>query len=511
MLCAALLGALMLGVASLDAAADDAFRELEVPKPAMVTPPADARPNPPSPEAPKPKRRHHRKRALGIPPARPSRPSQVGDPSSPPANAEEASAEAQPQAETEAEAAPAGVSDAPKKVQFTFHGFVMARATVAREETDAAFYGIVPSLGGPRAYVEVDLQPTLKVLDRRLRVAADITGYIGTLEPKYLLLFNELFIDSKVAGPLYVLAGRKRVVWGSGLAANPTDLVNPVKNPLDFEQQRAGAFLFPMVEIVTKPLTFSAFVNPRTEYNQYSLPTAMDFTKPLVAARFYFLLLGTDVNLMYFYDHKVQRHYGGLSLSRYFGDKFEAHIETLVGQGPSGYPPVPIIPSCSALAPASDKVVGSLVAGGRVDLADQTFVSLEYLFNGNGFNKDAYDTYRNAAGCTRAALFTTPRPELQQAGHPIDPLFALMRQHYLAVSFVRPHVTSEKLEKLSISGTLLWSVEDLSLLLQARIAYKLYEAVTLGVMGSVFTGPSHGEFASAPTRAAGSIDLRAAF
>ena len=460
------------------------------------------------PEPAKPKRRRRRGRANDVPPARASRPTSADDP--PPTVPVNAEQETAPDAAPEA-APEVGQSDAPKKVKFTFHGFALARAIVAYEDTGAAFFGIIPSIDGPRAYVEVDLQPTLTVMDRRLRIALDLTLYVSSITPKYLLLFNEMFIESKVAGSLYVMAGRKRIVWGSGLAVNPTDLINPVKNPLDFEQQRAGAFIFPLVELVAKKLTFSALVNPRMEFNQYALPTTMDFTRPLIAARFYFMVRGADVNLMYFYDHRVRHHYAGLSLSRYFGDKFEAHLETLVGQGPSTFPPVPIVPSCSALSPASDKVVGSLVAGGRVDLADQTFVSLEYFYNGNGFSKDAYNTYRDAAGCTRTALLSTPQPELQQAGHPIDPLFALLRQHYLAVSFVRPHVTAEKLENLSVSATLLWSMEDFSLLLQARVAYKIYEAVTLGLMGSVLTGPSEGEFASTPTRASGALDLRASF
>jgi hypothetical protein len=453
-----------------------------------------------------PKRRK-KLRAPGVPPARPSIPTAETVPQG--EAQDPAIEEIAPAASVEE--APAAPAPPARKVRFSFHGYVLSRATAALLDDDAAFAGIYPTQSSPRAYVEVDLQPSLSVLGSRLHLYSDLTLYIASAEPKYLFLPNELYVESRVVGPLYLLAGRRRVVWGSGLAANPTDLINPVKNPLDVEQQRAGAFLFPLVEVVTKWITLSALVAPSSTFNRYGLPTGLDFTQPLVAARLYFLVKGTDVNLMYFYDHARRRHQGGLSLARYFVDKVEVHAEALAHQGASDLPPVPIVPACGEIAPAFGKASGSVIAGGRLDLADQTFLSAEYYFRGDGFDHTGYDQYRTASPCTRAALAALPSEPGPQPGHPIDPVFFLLRQHYLALTFVRPHLTAERLEKIALSASAIWSLEDLSLVLQARVAYKIFDQGTLGLLGATWVGPRMSEFWSTPTRAVAQVDLKMTF
>src|SRR3712207_1800794 len=50
---------------------------------------------------------------------------------------------------------------------------------------------------------------------------------------------SELFASWEAAPHLNLTLGKKRVVWGSGMAVNPTDLLNPPKDPTDPAGQRA--------------------------------------------------------------------------------------------------------------------------------------------------------------------------------------------------------------------------------------------------------------------------------
>ncbi|HZI03492.1 MAG TPA: hypothetical protein VEZ71_05690, partial [Archangium sp.] len=48
-----------------------------------------------------------------------------------------------------------------------------------------------------------------------------------------LVSLNELYLSHEVVPQLHLLAGKKRLIWGAGMAFNPTDLINPPKDPTD--------------------------------------------------------------------------------------------------------------------------------------------------------------------------------------------------------------------------------------------------------------------------------------
>src|SRR5262245_35537764 len=65
---------------------------------------------------------------------------------------------------------------------------------------------------------------------------------VPSLRP--LIVPAELYVSYGPRPWLSLLAGRKRIIWGGAFAFNPTDLINPPKDPTDPSFQRAGAWLF---------------------------------------------------------------------------------------------------------------------------------------------------------------------------------------------------------------------------------------------------------------------------
>ncbi len=73
---------------------------------------------------------------------------------------------------------------------------------------------------------------------------------------------NEVYLLHEFFPELNVLVGKKRIIWGSGQAYNPTDLLNPRKDPTDPTFQRAGAWLA-QVEVPLPTITFTALFAPQ--------------------------------------------------------------------------------------------------------------------------------------------------------------------------------------------------------------------------------------------------------
>ncbi|HMY58304.1 MAG TPA: hypothetical protein PK472_08620, partial [Pseudomonadota bacterium] len=170
---------------------------------------------------------------------------------------------------------------------------------------------------------------------------------VSTLRP--FIVPSELYVSVAPKNWLNLLVGKKRIIWGSGFAFNPTDLINPPKDPTDPNFQRAGQWVA-RIELPFEKFTISTLFAPQVLYQQNGLPFAMmkypdyqlsDGTKPaddayhyLLAARLYLLLFNTDINLFYFFSNKYNdsfentSRFGG-SFSRYFFTDYELHFEAL--------------------------------------------------------------------------------------------------------------------------------------------------------------------------------------
>ena len=320
---------------------------------------------------------------------------------------------------------------------------------------------------------------------------------------------SELYLSLSPQPWLNVLVGKKRITWGSGFAFNPTDLVNPPKDPTDPNYQRAGNWLM-RVELPFEKFTVSALFAPQALYTQSGIPYAFmrypDYapaTGPdtrdgishyLVAGRLYALVASADVNLIYYFSNAYQDDFRnksrlGLSVSRYFFTDYELHAEGLLTRGSARTFPVG---GCAAdpaacaggAALATSKVGGNafyprVIAGPRRQFADESLLSVEYYYQGDGY------TDREFADAVSIQAYAKNQPSTTSVGtgnalpqrYAFDPL----RRHYLIVSYSKPRIADD----WTIGGVLIAGLRDLSGIFSPSVAWNAREWLNLGLYAFV--------------------------
>ena len=220
------------------------------------------------------------------------------------------------------------------------------------------------------------------------------TQDIGQDNPEYRLALNELYANGDLKDGAQYTAGKKRILWGTGFAANPTDLLNPAKNPLDPTYERRGAWLI-QAESIQEQSAVAVFMAPGVVEDKHTLPKEVGIYKDengkrsahyLLGWRYYMLLGGADINLMLFTSEKYQDEMSralkiGWSWSQIataISKQLETHAEFLVQRGS-------VRPTSSGISrlESKDLFVKALV-GFRYDLENESAVLVEYLHQADG-------------------------------------------------------------------------------------------------------------------------------
>ncbi len=412
--------------------------------------------------------------------------------------------------------------------------------------------------------------PTLSLLTEgnvqlRLRLAAwadlvaDVSLFVnmesgatgplaGALAFGNLAVPSELYASLAVAPNLGALVGRKRVVWGSGFAWNPSDLLNPPKDPTDPTFQRAGAWMV-RLEAPFERFTATALWAPKVTAIQAGLPRRFLYepggseAEQIFAARVYVLVADADVNLMWFWSNRYaddlphsQRLAG--SFSRYFGE-WELHAEAIAQRGrdtlvvDAGCLPVPGGPIDPLLACAAagrspvtrpfegaDAIYAQVVAGTRTTFWDESLLSVEYDYNGTGLTPAQWSDEQR---------FLAVLPELESLGPTLPPdvaarlpdpvallggagpgqpprfVFRQQRRHYLLAVFQKPRIADD----FTASATAIWGLEDLSGLVAPGLSWSAREWLLLSLFAYVPFGGRDTEYGSLPFRFRAILEARA--
>lgn len=451
---------------------------------------------------------------------------------------------------TPAPVAPAiGTPEAPPSAlaeAFAHHvetnGYLSARGGFSR----ARATGLIPTNDLPQltGLVELNGQVKVKYLERsfvygdlsliaqagtmfRGRNDADGTEVeiadhdVASLRPAVSL--NELYVLHEFLPELNLMVGKKRLVWGSGQAYNPTDLLNIRKDPTDPTFQRAGAWLA-RIEVPLEKFAFTAVFAPQTVIQQNGLPQQFltwptwsktardpkdDQVHYLLALRAYALIADADVNLMLYFSNlyndsfKDKVRFGG-SFSRYFFTDYELHTEFLIGTGSgrdyvthdcvttamaalgcaTGMPPTAFI-SKSRLDDSN--LYGKVLFGTRRQFDDESLLSIEYLYQGDGLNRVQYQDQVNALDLIQQAkMLGVPANQIPSLGTtsstdgiPQRFTFDPVARHYLFVTYNKPRIFDDFTAQLVMIANL----QDLSTLWSPSISWSTTEWLTLSVIG----------------------------
>lgn len=184
---------------------------------------------------------------------------------------------------------------------------------------------------------------------------------------------------------LSLRAGKQRVAWGSGFAWNPTNRLEPPKNPLNtaLEQEGAWAARADWVPASWASVTLVAASTDADTDTATDTPRepVVEVRRRTGAVRARFLVRDTDLALVYA-GGKNQRTLVGLDLGRSFGN-ISGHAEATAYRG-------------AELRPARDQehftrlVLGALWTGGEWS------ATLEYFWNEEGYDDAARAGYLEA-------------------------------------------------------------------------------------------------------------------
>ncbi len=377
----------------------------------------------------------------------------------------------------------------------TTTGFLDSRTTSAMTQRD----------GAPGLTELVEGNVTLKVdAHERFKVFTDLSLFwqqafyvhggdrdLPAARPQVVVA--EAYVDAPLQDHFRLLVGKKRIVWGAGLAFNPTDIVNPPKDPTDPTFQRAGAWLA-QAEWGYEKVAVSVVVAGAVTRQYAGLPTALIFHPAqeayevtrgwvpdtrddeahlAVMARLYLLLADTDVNLIYGYtnlynDAFRKKSKVGFSLSRVLGN-LEVHAEGLLYTGAARLEAnadcveAPMacaaqgVPVVSRPAVDAEWMNARVIVGGRYQFEDSSFLAAEYYFNGEGHDAARYgDLARLAVSQPMVA-----QQLLQGATDPGTPqkfAFEPLRRHYAVVQYQKPQVFDD----FTLGLSALIGLEDLS-------------------------------------------------
>jgi hypothetical protein len=212
--------------------------------------------------------------------------------------------------------------------------------------------------------------------------------------PAYRLLLNEIYANGEPVSGLQYTLGKKRILWGTGFAANPTDLLNPAKNPLDPTYERRGAWLFQLENIQEKQ-TFAGFFAPEVLEDKNSLPQDIGVLSEgdgrrrvhfLTGVRWYQLVSDADLNLMVFYSERFREQISGAlsagaswsQIATSISKQLETHAEALVRQGSNRGS------STGESRLESNKLFVRVLFGGRYDFENESSFVFEWLHQSDG-------------------------------------------------------------------------------------------------------------------------------
>jgi hypothetical protein len=296
--------------------------------------------------------------------------------------------------------------------------------------------------------------------------------------------------------------GKQRIAWGSGLAWNPTNRLEPPKNALNTTLEQEGALAARVDWAPARWLSVVA-VGATTDAVPRDLPVAgASETRSTAALRTRFLVKDTDLALVVS-GGKNQRTLVGLDLGRDLAGIATLHAEAAVYQG------------AEMLPPRDEETLLRVVAGALRASGENAF-ALEYFYNGEGYSDAGAAAWlaaldRSWAAATNPALSPAQRDQALTAygaAASIPYAWGLgLRRNYLHASWTRGGATSAWTGAVRV----VVGLDDGGWALTPGVGYAPRGNVTLNLDTVLLLGPRDAEYRIAPVKAALQARLKVLF
>ena len=331
---------------------------------------------------------------------------------------------------------------------------------------------------------------TLGLVDFTALNTAVLSSQTGAMLQAPTLTINELYTDLNYGDLLYFRLGKQRLKWGAGFVYNPSDPVNPPKDPTALRAVREGV---PAVkaELITTAVSLSAFgvffdqlqesgVGGRLSSSK--IPGAdISLSGYWSSSESWTAALNTSVSPLYEvpgWDTVQLWFEGGLA--------GKARYAAFAGEPAPG---------------AWDGVQYSFLFGASATIPEvRTMLIAEY-----------YHLSEGLGAADLQAVYAAPSPAwlAELARRP-----ARQGKDYLFVSLTQPSITDSGnpvLDKIGLRGSGLVSLTDSSFFLQAGIttSFVVDSSVELGVAWA--QGGTGTEFGNSPASLSGTLTVRVYF
>jgi hypothetical protein len=335
--------------------------------------------------------------------------------------------------------------------------------------------------------------------DARLVVRGLVERRIGGPGDRTDWTLREAYAQHSWGEGLTLRVGKQRVAWGSGFAWNPTNRIEPPKNPLNTGLEQEGALAGRMDWI---PTAWAGVIligaRGTTRVGDLPFDTA-EARRATAAVRARFLARDTDVALV-FSGGKGQRTLVGFDVGRdVLGGRVSAHAEGAFYRG-------------AEIGPPRDERLFFRLAAGLLHLSGTTALSCEYFWNGEGYSDGELAAYLAGldAAYARAADQRLPAPLRAQAlgaylGGVATPYSGGLglRRHYLHAAWTRAEIRGQW--TAALRGVV--GLSDGGVALTPGLVFAPRGDVTLHLDAVVLLGPADAEYRLAPVR--GAVQARA--
>lgn len=293
---------------------------------------------------------------------------------------------------------------------------------------------------------------------------------------------------------LTLRVGKQRIAWGSGFAWNPTNRLEPARNPLNTGLEQEGSWAVRM-DLVPAAWVGLILVAARDRATPADLPfETKGTTRRTGAVRARFLVKDTDLALVLSGGTNA-RSLVGFDLGRSLAGSISVHAEGAFYGG-------------AELLPArSDRRFFRLAAGLLYLRGQGTSLSLEYFWNGEGYREEEMTAYLSGLDRSYAQAQDPRLPPpareaalssyLAAAAVPYSGGLGLGRQ-YLQGSWIR----SSSDGRWTTAARGLVGLSDGGVALTPGLGYAPRGDLTLQLDAVVLLGPEDSEYRLAPLRGA---------
>lgn len=306
---------------------------------------------------------------------------------------------------------------------------------------------------------------------------------------------NEFFWQSS-GNNIMTSFGRKKVHWGVGYVASPSDIISRApspEDPQDLLYAIKGRDMLQLSWLIASDKQIDILLLPKLETDQ---------PNPAISFRYYTHFLPYDVTLVGYTEGNGNTKWGG-NFTRTIGDDLEIHSDILFQLvNPVLYPPSvtgsPFIEKKEAPT--------HLLVGGQWSKDTDINIALEYLFYSNGYDDSEWRAYQDTLtflNQQRHSAFTKELATTRLMDIGRNPL-ALKRQHYLFTRLFNnnllPFTQGEWIALVELS--------DFSFVHRISVTYALAETLKLSLRLYRAIGPAGSEFQESLERGKIQADIK---